>query len=188
MTLLGSPAPSPWSAHGESVDRDPRRTDGAGRFPLPSGVGSIPNTDGLGLESAGVDLDAAGHIVVDRVSRTSARGCMPPATAPASSCSPRWPPCRVGSRCGTRSATPWRPGPEVRLGERVHRPGDRHRWLDTARRSTPGEIEASAEMLLLSGNARAKMQGSRDGFVKLFCRPGTGIVTAAWSWRLERAS
>ena len=28
----------------------------------------------------------------------------------------------------------------------------------------------------LSGNARAKMQGVHDGFVKLFCRPGTGIV------------
>ncbi len=28
----------------------------------------------------------------------------------------------------------------------------------------------------LSGNARAKMQGVRDGFVKLFSRPGTGIV------------
>ena len=30
--------------------------------------------------------------------------------------------------------------------------------------------------LALQGNARAKMQGVRDGFVKLFCRPGTGIV------------
>ena len=31
-------------------------------------------------------------------------------------------------------------------------------------------------MLPLSGNPRAKMQGVRDGFVKLFARPGTGIV------------
>jgi len=31
-------------------------------------------------------------------------------------------------------------------------------------------------MLPLSGNPRAKMQGVRDGFVKLLCRPGTGIV------------
>ena len=30
--------------------------------------------------------------------------------------------------------------------------------------------------LPLSGNPRAKMQGVRDGFVKLFARPGTGIV------------
>jgi dihydrolipoamide dehydrogenase len=39
-----------------------------------------------------------------------------------------------------------------------------------------GEIEALSVMLPLAGNARAKMQGVHDGFVKLFCRPGTGIV------------
>ena len=39
-----------------------------------------------------------------------------------------------------------------------------------------GEITAEVVMLPLAGNARAKMQGVRDGFVKLFCRPGTGIV------------
>jgi dihydrolipoamide dehydrogenase len=31
-------------------------------------------------------------------------------------------------------------------------------------------------MLPLAGNARAKMQGIEDGFVKLFCRSGSGIV------------
>ena len=39
-----------------------------------------------------------------------------------------------------------------------------------------GEIDVRSLMLPLSGNPRAKMQGVRDGFVKLFCRPGTGIV------------
>ena len=39
-----------------------------------------------------------------------------------------------------------------------------------------GEIEAATIMLPLRGNARAKMQGVSDGFVKLFCRPGTRIV------------
>jgi dihydrolipoamide dehydrogenase len=39
-----------------------------------------------------------------------------------------------------------------------------------------GEIDAEAVTLPLSGNARAKMQGVHDGFVKLFCRPGTGII------------
>ena len=37
-------------------------------------VGSVPNTHGLGLEEAGVELDEGGFIEVDRVSRTSARG------------------------------------------------------------------------------------------------------------------
>jgi dihydrolipoamide dehydrogenase len=39
-----------------------------------------------------------------------------------------------------------------------------------------GEIEAEAVTLPLSTNARAKMQGVQDGFVKLLARPGTGIV------------
>ena len=39
-----------------------------------------------------------------------------------------------------------------------------------------GEMQAEVVMLPLSGNPRAKMQGVHDGFVKLFCRPGTGIV------------
>ncbi len=30
--------------------------------------------------------------------------------------------------------------------------------------------------LPLLRNPRAKMQGIRDGFVKIFCRPGTGII------------
>src|SRR5690625_1750629 len=37
-------------------------------------VGSIPNTEDLGLEDAGMRLHESGHIEVDRVSRTSVRG------------------------------------------------------------------------------------------------------------------
>ena len=37
-------------------------------------VGSIPQTADLGLAEVGVDLTPSGHIVVDRVSRTSVRG------------------------------------------------------------------------------------------------------------------
>jgi dihydrolipoamide dehydrogenase len=40
-----------------------------------------------------------------------------------------------------------------------------------------GDYEADTITLELRGNARAKMQGVRDGFVKLFCRKGTGLVT-----------
>lgn len=46
----------------------------------------------------------------------------------------------------------------------------------TQRAVDAGEIQAEAIMLPLATNARAKMQGVHDGFVKLFCRPGTGIV------------
>src|SRR6478736_5164115 len=37
-------------------------------------VGSVPNTGGLGLETADVATDDAGFVTVDRVSRTTARG------------------------------------------------------------------------------------------------------------------
>ena len=39
-----------------------------------------------------------------------------------------------------------------------------------------GEVDARVVKLPLATNARAKMQGFRDGFVKLFARRGTGIV------------
>lgn len=39
-----------------------------------------------------------------------------------------------------------------------------------------GEVEAHAITLPLDGNARAKMQGVHDGFVKLFCRTGSSTV------------
>ena len=63
----------------ETVERDGRRR--ASR-PSPTGatvegshclmaVGSIPNTAGIGLEEAGVQLTESGHIRVNRVARTS---------------------------------------------------------------------------------------------------------------------
>jgi dihydrolipoamide dehydrogenase len=37
-------------------------------------------------------------------------------------------------------------------------------------------MQAEQVMLPLATNARAKMQGVHEGFVKLFCRVGTGTV------------
>jgi NAD(P)H dehydrogenase (quinone) len=39
-----------------------------------------------------------------------------------------------------------------------------------------GKVPGRQVMLPLTGNARAKMAGLRDGFVKLFCRPATGQI------------
>jgi dihydrolipoamide dehydrogenase len=39
-----------------------------------------------------------------------------------------------------------------------------------------GKVPAREIMLSLDGNARAKMAGIHDGFVKLFCRPASGQV------------
>ena len=46
----------------------------------------------------------------------------------------------------------------------------------TQAQADAGEIDVRVIKLPLATNARAKMQGLTDGFVKLFCRPGTGIV------------
>ena len=139
-------------------------------------VGSVPNTSGIGLEEAGVDLGRGGFITVDRVSRTSARGIYA-----AGDCTGVLMLASVAAMQGRIAM--W------------HSLGDAVTPLDLANVSSnvftapeiatvgvtqkqvdAGEVPASSVTLPLRGNARAKMQGSRDGFVKLFCRPATGIV------------
>ena len=139
-------------------------------------VGSIPNTTGLGLEEAGVDLDPGGYVRVDRVSRTSARGIYA-----AGDCSGLLMLASVAAMQG-RTAM-W------------HALGDAVAPLDLTTVSSAvftspeiatvgwtqamvdaGEVDASVVKLPLATNARAKMSGIHDGFVKVFCRPGTGIV------------
>jgi NAD(P)H dehydrogenase (quinone) len=139
-------------------------------------VGSVPNTAGLGLVEAGVQLDEHGFIRTDRVSRTSARGVYS-----AGDCTGVLMLASVAAMQGRIAM--W------------HALGDAVRPLDlksvasnvftdpeiatvgwSQRAVDAHEIEARQLVLPLAGNARAKMQGTTDGFVKLFCRPGTGIV------------
>lgn len=139
-------------------------------------LGSVPNTADLGLEDAGVITDDAGFIKVDRVSRTSARGVYA-----AGDCTGVLMLASVAAMQGRIAM--W------------HFLGDAVAPLDLKRVSSnvftapeiatvgwsqqaidAGEIQAETVMLPLRGNPRAKMQGVHDGFVKLFCRPGTGIV------------
>lgn len=139
-------------------------------------LGSVPNTADLGLEEAGVATDEGGFITVDRVSRTAARGVYA-----AGDCTGVLMLASVAAMQGRIAM--W------------HFLGDAVAPLDLKKVSSnvftspeiatvgwsqqavdAGEITAEVVTLPLAGNARAKMQGVRDGFVKLFCRPGTGIV------------
>ena len=139
-------------------------------------VGSTPNTSGIGLAEAGVDTDERGFVSVDRVSRTSARGVYA-----AGDCTGVLMLASVAAMQG-RTAM-W------------HALGDAVTPLDlltvssavftspeiatvgwTQEMVDAGEVSASVVMLPLATNARAKMQGIHDGFVKVFCRPSTGIV------------
>ena len=139
-------------------------------------LGSVPNTEGLGLEDAGVQTSDGGFVTVDRVSRTSARGVYAAGD------------CTGVLMLASVAAMQGRIAMWHFLGDAV-RPLDQKLvssnvftapeiatvgWSQKA--VDEGEIQAQVITLPLSGNARAKMQGVRDGFVKLFCRPGTGIV------------
>ncbi|QNN53684.1 NAD(P)H-quinone dehydrogenase [Nocardioides mesophilus] len=139
-------------------------------------LGSVPNTAAMGLEEAGVRCDDGGFIEVDRVSRTSARGVYAAGD------------CTGVLMLASVAAMQGRIAMWHFLGDAVS-PLDLKTvssnvftapeiatvgWSQSA--VTAGEIEAETVMLPLSGNARAKMQGVRDGFVKLFARPGTGII------------
>jgi NAD(P)H dehydrogenase (quinone) len=139
-------------------------------------VGSVPDTAGLGLEEAGVTLGKGGFVQVDRVSRTSARGVYA-----AGDCTGVLMLASVAAQQG-RIAMAHALGDVVRplnlrtvaanvfTDPEIATVG----WSQVAVEA--GEILARTVKLPLATNARAKMQGVRDGFVKLFCRPGTGIV------------
>ncbi len=139
-------------------------------------VGSIPNTAGIGVQGAGVEVDGRGFVRVDRVSRTTARGVYA-----AGDCTGVHMLASVAAMQG-RTAM-W------------HALGDAVTPLDLLTVSSSvftspeiatvgwtqamveaGEVSAAVVSLPLATNARAKMQGIHDGFVKVFCRPGTGIV------------
>jgi dihydrolipoamide dehydrogenase len=139
-------------------------------------LGSVPNTSDLGLEEAGVVLNDGGFVNVDRVSRTSARGVYA-----AGDCTGVLMLASVAAMQGRiamwhflgDAVTPLdlkKVSSNVFTAPEIATVGWSQQAIDA------GEIQAEAITLPLSGNARAKMQGVHDGFVKLFCRPGTGIV------------
>ena len=139
-------------------------------------LGSLPNTGGLGLEEAGVERDEGGFIRVDGVSRTSLRGVYA-----AGDCTGVLMLASVAAMQG-RIAMAHALGDAVQplnhleVSSNVFTAPEIATVGYTQKDVDDGEIEAKAVMLPLAGNPRAKMQGIHDGFVKLFCRPGTGIV------------
>ncbi|MFC7620597.1 NAD(P)H-quinone dehydrogenase [Microlunatus sp. GCM10028923] len=139
-------------------------------------VGSIPNTENLGLAEAGVELNEAGFVAVDRVSRTSARGVYAAGD------------CTGVLMLASVAAMQGRIAMWHALGDRVS-PLDlsvvSSNVFTAPEIATVGMTQQQADtaipkvataMLPLEGNARAKMQGVRDGFIKVFCLPVTGIV------------
>jgi len=142
-------------------------------------VGAIPNTAGIGLKESGVELTDSGHIVVDRVSRTSAHGVYAAGD------------CTGVNALASVAAMQGRIAMWHSLGDAVT-PLDLNTvsanvftapeiatvGLSQSEACTAG-IDIAAVTLPLSGNARAKMQALEAGFVKVFSLPLTGIVVGA---------
>ena len=139
-------------------------------------VGSIPNTTKLGLETAGVHTDDRGFIEVDKVSRTTARGVYAAGD------------CTGVLMLASVAAMQGRIAMAHALGDAVQ-PLDLEEVAATVftapeiatvgwsqKDVDSGRVQAVGIKLPLARNARAKMQGIHDGFVKLMCRPGTGII------------
>ena len=139
-------------------------------------VGSVPNTAGLGLAEAGIDLTESGHVAVDRVSRTSARGVYA-----AGDCTGVLALASVAAMQG-RIAMWHSLGDAVaplKLGlvsSNVFTAPEIATVGTTQAQVESGEKRAVSVKLPLARNPRAKMQGIRDGFVKVFAAPESGRV------------
>ncbi|MFZ0835599.1 MAG: NAD(P)H-quinone dehydrogenase [Mycobacterium sp.] len=139
-------------------------------------VGSVPNTSGLGLDRVGIELGKGDYIPVDRVSRTSV-----PTIYAAGDCTGLLPLASVAAMQGRiamyhalgDAVTPIRlrtVAAAVFTRPEIAAVGVPQAKIDD------GTVAARTLNLPLNTNARAKMSGLRKGFVKIFCRPATGVV------------
>ena len=171
------------NARAESVKSDGhgvvvRMTDGRcveGSHALMT-VGSVPNTSGLGLERVGVELGPGNYLTVDRVSRTKVPGIYAAGD------------CTGLMLLASVAAMQGRIAMYHALGEGLE--PIRLRTVAAAVFTRPeiaavgvpqskiddGSVAARTVMLPLNTNARAKMSSLRRGFIKIFCRPATGVV------------
>jgi pyruvate/2-oxoglutarate dehydrogenase complex dihydrolipoamide dehydrogenase (E3) component len=138
-------------------------------------VGTVPNTAGLNLEGAGVELAPSGHVVVDRVSRTSVPGIYA-----AGDVTGVFQLASVAAMQGRiamwhalgEAVTP------IRL-KTVAANVFTHPEIATVgvqEKTLPEGADIDVVRLPLATNARAKMADLHDGFVKLFARQATGVV------------
>ncbi len=139
-------------------------------------VGSIPNTAGIGLDEAGVQLTDSGHIRVNRVARTSM-----PSIYAAGDCSDFLPLASVASMQG-RTAVYHALGDAVTPTELRNVTSNIFTQPEIAtvgwsqKQIEDGVAQGDIYKLPLASNPRAKMMGIKDGFVKLFARTGSGTV------------
>jgi dihydrolipoamide dehydrogenase len=139
-------------------------------------VGSVPNTAELGLDRVGLALNPAGFVPVDRVSRTQVPGLYAAGD------------CTGVLLLASVAAMQGRVAMWHALGEAVQPLRLKtvaanvftHPEIATVGIGhdavTSGAVPARTVVLPLTGNARAKMQGVAEGYVKMYCRPASGVV------------
>lgn len=139
-------------------------------------LGSVPNTSGIGLAEAGIQLTDSGHIRVNRVARTSM-----PSVYAAGDCSDFLPLASVASMQG-RTAVFHALGDAVTPTELRNVTSNIFTQPEVAtvgwsqHQIEEGIAQGEIYKLPLASNPRAKMMGITDGFVKLFARTGSGTV------------
>ncbi len=139
-------------------------------------VGSIPNTAGIGLEEAGVAVTESGHIKVDGVSRTTA-----PNIYAAGDCTGILALASVAAMQGRIAVAHFlgdavmpiklrQVASNIFTSPEIASVGVSEADLES------GKYQGDVVMLSLLSNARAKMRNSKDGFVKIIARKGSGTV------------
>ena len=139
-------------------------------------VGSAPGHRRLGLSEAGVRMRLSGHIEVDKVSRTSL-----PGVYAAGDCTGVLPLASVAAMQGRiamwhalgEAVSPLR---LMTVAANVFTDPEIATVGVTQQQVELGRVAADVIKLPLATNARAKMSGLRDGFVKFFTRHGVGTV------------
>ncbi|MGV9195234.1 NAD(P)H-quinone dehydrogenase [Microbacterium sp. MC2] len=139
-------------------------------------VGSVPNTAGIGLAEAGIQLTDSGHIQVNRVARTSV-----PNIYAAGDCTTFVPLASVASMQGRTAIFHALGDVVIPLEQRritaniftapeIATVGLQEKDIES------GVVNGYAYKLPLAANARAKMMGVKDGFVKIIAHQGSGTV------------
>jgi dihydrolipoamide dehydrogenase len=139
-------------------------------------VGSIPNTAGLGLQEAGVELTESGHVVVNKVARTSRANVYAVGD------------CTTFLPLASVSAMQGRTAVFHTLGD-VARPTELRNvaanvftapeiasvgW--TEKDVQAGLVNGTVHKIELELNPRAKVQGINDGFIKLVASSGGTVI------------
>jgi dihydrolipoamide dehydrogenase len=139
-------------------------------------VGSVPNTQNLGLEDAGVQMDPSGHIQVNGVSRTSV-----PNIYAAGDCTTFYPLASVAFMQGRvaifhalgDSAIPIdkrKITSNIFTAPEIATVGWQERDVEA------GSVDGVVLKVPLASNPRAKMMSVTDGFVKIIAHRGSGTV------------